>query len=98
MLQTSNLGATAPIPSEAPAASPVKAFPLTALLPQKWASSSTGERVRVQGSPGMAVVYVSVDCHVLAIPLDIAYQVGSALAEHAAEAQVRTMDYLRSQA
>lgn len=91
-------GATAPIASEAPASFPPKTYPLTAMQPQKWASSHTGERVRVQGSPGMAVVYVSVDAHVLAIPLDIAMQVGQAVAEHAANAQLRTMEYLRRRA
>lgn len=100
-LQTSNFGATAPLPSEAVLALPVvsthlvKTAPLVANPPQKWQSVATGERVRVQGSPGFQVVHVSVDGEALAIPLDVAMQVGRAIAEHAANAQQRTLDYLR---
>jgi len=100
-LQTANLGASAPLPAEAVLALPlvstglVKAPGLVANPPQKWLSGATGERVRVQGSPGFQVVYVSVDGEALAIPLDVAMQVGQAIAEHAASAQLRTLDYLR---
>ena len=74
---------------------PTKTFPLLALEHQDWTSPATDERVRVQGSPGFQVVFVSVGDELVAIPLDLADQVGRAIADHARAAQLRTLVYLK---
>lgn len=76
-------------------ANPTKTFPLLAIEPQEWTSPSSDERVRVQGSPGFQVVYVTVDEGIVAIPLDVADQVARAILDHAHAAQLRTLVYLK---
>lgn len=76
-------------------AHPTKTFPLLALAPTDHVSPAEDERVRVQGSPGFQVVFVSVGDELVAIPLDVADQVGRAISDHARAAQLRTLVYLK---
>ena len=82
-------------PPAAPSA-PTKTFPgLLALPPTSWRSRATGERIRLQGSPGFGCVYVTVDEAIVAIPLDIAEHVGALPQSHASEALHRIAEYVQ---